>query len=113
MFTIGITKGRWNTLLTALQQFKDDFDRNQPCWKVMPEFTAAHPRYERIGLRDLSQSIHEFYAKDDIARLVTDMYMSDIAAGDEAERRLRLHRPRQDRAGRRSTSSRAASRPRC
>ena len=78
MFTIGITKGRWNTLLTALQQFKDDFDRNQPCWKVMPEFTAAHPKYERIGLRDLSQSIHEFYARDDIARLVTDMYTSQI-----------------------------------
>ena len=78
MFTIGITKGRWNTLLTALQQFKDDFDRNQPCWKVMPEFTAAHPKYERVGLRDLSQSIHEFYAKDDIARLVTDMYVSQI-----------------------------------
>ena len=78
MFTIGITKGRWNTLLTALQQFKDDFDRNQPCWKVMPEFTAAHPKYERIGLRDLSQSIHEFYAKDDIARLVTDMYTDQI-----------------------------------
>ena len=76
MFTIGITKGRWNTLLTALQQFKDDWDRNQPCWKVMPEFTAKHPRYERVGLRDLSQSIHEFYARDDIARLVTDMYTS-------------------------------------
>jgi len=78
MFTIGITKGRWNTLLTALQQFKDDWDRNQPCWKVMPEFTAAHPKYERIGLRDLSQSIHEFYAKDNIARLVTDMYTDQI-----------------------------------
>jgi len=78
MFTIGITKGRWNTLLTALQQFKDDFDRNQPCWKVMPEFTAAHPKYERIGLRELSQSIHEFYAKDNIARLVTDMYTDQI-----------------------------------
>jgi arginine/lysine/ornithine decarboxylase len=78
MFTIGITKGRWNTLLTALQQFKDDFDRNQPCWKVMPEFTAAHPKYERVGLRDLSQSIHEFYARDDIARLVTDMYTDAI-----------------------------------
>lgn len=25
MFTIGITKGRWNTLVTALQQFKDDY----------------------------------------------------------------------------------------
>ena len=78
MFTIGITKGRWNTLLTALQQFKDDFDRNQPCWKVMPEFTAEHPKYERMGLRDLSQSIHEFYARDDIARLVTEMYTAEI-----------------------------------
>jgi len=78
MFTIGITKGRWNTLVTALQQFKDDFDRDQPMWKIMPEFCAAHPRYERVGLRELSQQIHEFYARDDIARLVTDMYLSDL-----------------------------------
>ncbi len=27
MFTIGITKGRWNTLVTELQQFKDDYDQ--------------------------------------------------------------------------------------
>ncbi|MBS0404172.1 MAG: lysine decarboxylase, partial [Proteobacteria bacterium] len=51
MFTIGITKGRWNTLLTALQQFKDDYDRNQPLWRIMPEFCAQHRRYERMGLR--------------------------------------------------------------
>jgi arginine/lysine/ornithine decarboxylase len=31
-----------------------------------------------MGLRDLSQSIHEMYAKGDIARLVTDMYLSDL-----------------------------------
>ena len=78
MFTIGITKGRWNTLLTALQQFKDDYDRNQPLWRILPEFCAAHPRYERMGLRDLSQSIHEMYAKGDVARLTTDMYLSDL-----------------------------------
>jgi len=78
MFTIGITKGRWNTLLTALQQFKDDYDRNQPLWRILPEFCAAHPRYERMGLRDLSQSIHEMYAKGDIARLTTEMYLSDL-----------------------------------
>ncbi len=78
MFTIGITKGRWNTLLTALQQFKDDFDRNAPLWKIMPEFCAKHPRYERMGLADLSQSIHLLYAKDDMARLTTEMYLSDI-----------------------------------
>ena len=78
MFTIGITKGRWNTLLTALQQFKDDYDRNQPLWRILPEFCAAHPRYERMGLRDLSQSIHEMYAKGDIARLTTEMYLSEL-----------------------------------
>ena len=78
MFTIGITKGRWNTLLTALQQFKDDYDKNAPMWRVLPEFCAGHPRYERMGLRDLCQAIHETYAKGDIARLTTDMYLSDL-----------------------------------
>jgi arginine/lysine/ornithine decarboxylase len=78
MFTIGITKGRWNTLLTALQQFKDDYDKNAPMWRILPEFCAAHPRYERMGLKDLCQSIHEMYAKGDIARLTTEMYLSDL-----------------------------------
>ena len=78
MFTIGITKGRWNTLLTALQQFKDDYDRNQPIWRVLPEFAAAFPVYERMGLRDLCQTIHEAYAEGDIARLTTEVYLSDV-----------------------------------
>ncbi len=78
MFTIGITKGRWNTMLTALQQFKDDYDRNAPLWRILPEFCAAHPRYERMGLRDLCQAIHETYAQNDVARLTTEMYLSDL-----------------------------------
>jgi arginine decarboxylase len=78
MFTIGITKGRWNTLVTALQQFKDDYDKNQPLWKVLPEFVAHHPRYERIGLRELCTQIHEVYKKNDVARLTTEMYLSDM-----------------------------------
>jgi arginine decarboxylase len=78
MFTIGITKGRWNTLVTALQQFKDDYDRNQPMWKILPEFVASQPRYERIGLRDLCQQIHDMYKANDIARLTTEMYLSDL-----------------------------------
>jgi len=78
MFTIGITKGRWNTLVTALQQFKDDYDRNQLLWRVLPDFVAAHPRYERIGLRDLCQQIHDVYKQNDIARLTTEMYLSNM-----------------------------------
>ena len=78
MFTIGITKGRWNTLVTALQQFKDDYDKNQPLWKVLPEFVAKHPRYERVGLQDLCKQIHAVYKENDVARLTTEMYLSDM-----------------------------------
>ncbi len=78
MFTIGITKGRWNTLMSELQQFKDLYDRNQPLWKVMPEFVAKFPVYERVGLRDLCDQIHEVYKANDVARLTTEMYLSDM-----------------------------------
>jgi len=78
MFTIGITKGRWNTLLAALQQFKDDYEKNQPMWRILPEFCAQHKRYEKMGLKDLCQHVHQLYAKYDIARLTTEMYLSDL-----------------------------------
>jgi arginine decarboxylase len=78
MFTIGITKGRWNTLLTALQQFKDDYDKNAPLWRILPEFAAKHPRYERTGLRDLCQQIHDTYKQNNVAKMTTEMYLSDM-----------------------------------
>ena len=84
MFTIGITKGRWNTLVTALQQFKDDHDKNQPMWRVMPKFCAqmasraGGARYERMGLKDMCQMVHQMYARHGIARLTTDMYLSEL-----------------------------------
>jgi arginine decarboxylase len=76
MFTIGITKGRWNTMVTELQQFKDDYDNNQPLWRVMPEFLKTHAGYERMGLADLCDGIHKVYRGNDVARLTTEMYLS-------------------------------------
>lgn len=78
MFTIGITKGRWNSLVTELQQFKDDHDKNQALWRILPEFVQKYPRYERMGLRDLCDQIHGMYRQNDIARLTTDMYLSNM-----------------------------------
>jgi arginine decarboxylase len=78
MFTIGITKGRWNTMVTELQQFKDDYDRNHPLWRILPEFIAKNPQYEKIGLRDLCDQIHGIYKANDVARLTTEMYLSDM-----------------------------------
>ncbi|CAG2128818.1 Biodegradative arginine decarboxylase [Cupriavidus yeoncheonensis] len=78
MFTIGITKGRWNSLVTELQQFKDDYDQNQPLWRVLPEFVGKHPQYERMGLRDLCDAVHSVYKANDVARVTTEMYLSDM-----------------------------------
>ena len=78
MFTIGITKGRWNTMVAALHQFKDDYDKNQPLWKVLPEFIQKQPRYEKVGLRDLCEQIHAVYKANDVARLTTEMYLSNM-----------------------------------
>jgi arginine decarboxylase len=65
-------------MVTELQQFKDDYDNNRPLWRVLPEFLAAHPRYEKIGLKDLCEQIHGVYRANDIARLTTEMYLSDM-----------------------------------
>ncbi|PSJ44616.1 arginine/lysine/ornithine decarboxylase [Zobellella taiwanensis] len=78
MFTIGITKGRWNTMVTELQQFKDDYDNNVPLWKILPEFVQSHPSYERVGLRDLCDQIHQIYKENNVAKLTTEMYLSDL-----------------------------------
>ena len=78
MFTIGITKGRWNTMVTELQQFKDAYDANSELWRVMPKFIAAFPQYENMGLKDLCQNIHTVYRRYDVARLTTQMYVSEM-----------------------------------
>ena len=107
LFTIGITKGRWNTLLTALQQFKDDYAKNQPMWRILPEFCRDNPKYEKMGLADLCQFVHQLYAQVR-HRAPDDRHVPERpGAGDDAQRRLCPYRAAQDRAGR----DRPAGRP--
>ena len=61
-----------------MQQFKDDYAKNQPMWRILPEFCAKVPHYERVGLRDLCQQIHDMYKANDVARVTTEMYLSEM-----------------------------------
>jgi arginine decarboxylase len=47
-------------------------------WRILPEFCQDNPKYEKLGLRDLCQQIHEAYAANDVARITTEMYLSDM-----------------------------------
>ena len=55
LFSIGITKGKWGTLLNGLLDFKRDYDRNTPLAEVLPELLHDHAEvYQGMGLRDLA-----------------------------------------------------------
>ena len=58
LFSIGITKGKWGTLLNALLEFKRDYDSNAPIEQVFPQLASSEPKvYGSIGLRDLADQM--------------------------------------------------------
>src|SRR5438067_1384611 len=58
LFSIGITKGKWGTLLNALLDFKRDYDVNASLAEVLPQVVAAsQARYAGLGLRDLADQM--------------------------------------------------------
>jgi arginine decarboxylase len=58
MFSVGITKGKWGTLLNTLLDFKADYDRNAPLAEVLPALVETAPqRYAGKGLKDLGDEM--------------------------------------------------------
>jgi arginine decarboxylase len=61
LFSIGITKGKWGTLLTNLLAFKRAFDSNRLLADVLPEIVAQYPdRYRNVRLHDLGDELFEY-----------------------------------------------------
>jgi arginine decarboxylase len=78
LFTIGITKGRWNSLVAELHRFKSAYDGNAAIERLMPAFAAAHPGYAGRGLRDLCEALHTTYRDADLAELTTAIYTDPV-----------------------------------
>jgi arginine decarboxylase len=58
LFSVGITKGKWGTLLNTLLDFKNDYDKNAPLTQVLPAVATAGPdRYAGMGLKDLGDAM--------------------------------------------------------
>jgi arginine decarboxylase len=57
-FSVGITKGKWGTLVNTLLDFKVDYDRNAPLAEVLPQLVDGHPEtYGSLGLRELADQM--------------------------------------------------------
>jgi arginine decarboxylase len=71
LFSMGITKGKWSTLVTELINFKDLYDANAPLTRVLPALAQAqaHPEaYGQMGLKDLCERMHRVYREDNCPR---------------------------------------------
>ncbi len=61
LFSMGITKGKWGTLITELFEFKRLYDENAPLDEVFPDLTTGHPeRYGGMTLKELADEMHRF-----------------------------------------------------
>jgi len=75
LFSMGVTRGKWSTLVTELLNFKDLYDSNAPLFRVLPALVEAHPEaYASIGLRELCDRMHHVYHDDNVPKAQRDMY---------------------------------------
>jgi arginine decarboxylase len=75
LFSMGITKGKWSTLVTELLNFKDLYKSNAPLTRVLPALAASHPEaYGTMGLRELCDQVHQVYRQDNLALAQREMY---------------------------------------
>jgi arginine/lysine/ornithine decarboxylase len=58
LFSVGITKAKWSTLLAAMLDFRRDYAESTPLERVMPALVASYPeRYGKLGFHDLGDEM--------------------------------------------------------
>ncbi|QDF65718.1 arginine decarboxylase [Shewanella sp. SNU WT4] len=61
LFSMGITKGKWATLVNTLLSFKKHYDANTPLREVLPDLANGHPAvYGEMGLKDLGNKMFAY-----------------------------------------------------
>ncbi|MEX2980638.1 Orn/Lys/Arg decarboxylase N-terminal domain-containing protein [Streptomyces sp. C36] len=71
LFSMGITKGKWGTLLDALMDFKALHDNDAPLDRVLPDLVAQYPRrYAGTTLSELCRSMHDHLRRADLVTLL-------------------------------------------
>jgi lysine decarboxylase/arginine decarboxylase len=92
LFSMGITKGKWGTLITEFFEFKRLFDENSLLEEVLPELVRDFPaRYVGMTLPGLAAEMHGFMRDHRQATLLLSAFSrlpEPVIPGGEAYRRL-------------------------
>jgi arginine decarboxylase len=75
LFSMGITRGKWGTLIDALLEFKGHYDHDVRLEKSLPGFAAAHAgRYGGLTLRQLCDQMHAELRSLRVTRLLDEAF---------------------------------------
>lgn len=81
LFSMGTTRGKWQTLVSAFMEFKEAYDSGAGLAQTLPSLVAAHPaRYAAMSLKDLCDEMHTFKRDSDQLRKL-DAAFSALPAG--------------------------------
>ena len=75
LFSMGITRGKWGTLVNALLGFHRDLLANTPLKQAIPALVAAHPgHYGSLGLGDLAETMFAAVKKHKTTELMSSAF---------------------------------------
>ncbi|MCY9776668.1 arginine decarboxylase [Proteus mirabilis] len=72
LFSVGVTKGKWGTLLESLLTFKKLYDSDALAVDAIPSLKEISPQYAKITLKQLCQSMHEKMDELDLMKHIND-----------------------------------------
>lgn len=75
LFSLGITKGKWGTLITELFEFKRLYDEDVPLGDIFPDLIVSYPeRYKDMTLKGLVSQMHAFKQEHNMCGLLQQAY---------------------------------------
>lgn len=70
LFSVGITKGKWGTLINVLIEFKKHYDSNTPLSVCLPDLAASHVEsYAGMGMKDLCNEMFAYMKTSQMDKL--------------------------------------------
>ncbi|WOO49701.1 Orn/Lys/Arg decarboxylase N-terminal domain-containing protein [Hafnia alvei] len=77
LFSVGVTKGKWGTLLESLLTFKKLYDSNALATEAIPSLKDASPKYAKMTLKQLCQTMHNKMDELDLMKHISEAVNTD------------------------------------
>ena len=75
LFSMGITRGKWGTLINALLGFHRDILANTPLELSIPSLVSDYPNsYSKVGLADLADTMFTAVKKHEMPKLLSSAF---------------------------------------